>query len=122
MTIKVLGIDSASKRSGFALYKDRRLNKLAVFDSNESLSLGGRLIEFQQQVKDFMPCDLVVIEKVSKSRNLNTVRMLAYFEAAAIIEAEKAGAKVAKRARRTKAEGHSARWPVHFSRAALFVD
>jgi Holliday junction resolvasome RuvABC endonuclease subunit len=46
-------------------------------------------LDWYNHVGTLMPVDLVVIEKVSKSRNLNTVRLLAYFEAAALLVAQK---------------------------------
>lgn len=90
----ILGIDSASSTSGFCLLEDREIKHISHWESDCKLTLPERLIEFKTQVTSFFPVDGIGIEKVSVRRNLNTVRMLAYFEASAMMAAGEWGVPV----------------------------
>jgi Holliday junction resolvasome RuvABC endonuclease subunit len=86
----ILGLDTSSTKSGIALIDEKKnLLKLDLWKKNKKASMYENLVEWQSYVEAFFPVDLVVIEKVSKSRNLNTVRLLAYHEAAVLISAQK---------------------------------
>jgi Holliday junction resolvasome RuvABC endonuclease subunit len=90
----VLGIDSASSKTGFCLLEDREIIHISNWDSDTSLSLPERLYEFSVQVASFFPVDGIGLEMVAVRRNLNTVRMLAYFEASAMLVAGQWGIPV----------------------------
>lgn len=83
----ILGIDSSSTKSGVAVIKDGKVTEVSVFYSNKKDDLGKRLYdwgEYLRNTKAKRRIDAIGLEQVSSSRNLNTVRMLAYFEAVVI--------------------------------------
>ncbi len=86
----VLGCDTSSSKAGIALLDGNyKLRQLDLWTKNKKKDHYANLLDFHNYIGTLMPVDLVVIEKVSKSRNLNTVRLLAYFEAACLLVAQK---------------------------------
>ena len=86
----VLGLDTSSSKAGIALLDGKyKLKQLDLWKKDKKKNHYENLLDFHIYVGRLMPVDLVVIEKVSKSRNLNTVRLLAYFEAACLLAAQK---------------------------------
>jgi Holliday junction resolvasome RuvABC endonuclease subunit len=88
--IRVLGVDASSTSAGVAIIEDGVPVRVDVHKSNKKLDLGRRLYEwglFLVQFRARQKIDLVATEKVTKQRNMNTVRMLAYFEAVALQKA-----------------------------------
>lgn len=90
----VLGADTSSTTSGFALTKNKKVIELSIWKTDKKKSLHQNLADFQEHLGKFFPVDKVVIERVSVSQNLNTVRKLAYFEAAAMISAFRWGTDI----------------------------
>ena len=91
----VLGLDTSSSKAGIALLDDKyKLKKLDLWKKDKKKDHYANLLDFHNYVGKFLPVDLVVVEKVSKSRNLNTVRLLAYFEAACLLAAQKHGIEI----------------------------
>lgn len=91
----ILGLDTSSTKSGIALINSKKeLLQLDLWKKDKKKNLFENLKDWQEYVGSLMPVDLVVIEKVSKARNLNTVRLLAYHEAAAFMKAHDFGAEI----------------------------
>lgn len=87
---QILGLDTSSSKAGIALIDDEyNLKHLDLWKKNKKKDHYENLLDWYSHVESLMPVDLVAIEKVSKSRNLNTVRLLAYFEAAALLVAQR---------------------------------
>lgn len=94
---RVLGIDASSSSAGAAIIEDGIPVQVDVHISNKKLDLGERLINWGRFLNVFRAkrkLHLVSVERVGKQRNLNTVRMLAYFEAAAMMKAGEWGVPV----------------------------
>ena len=91
----VLGLDTSSSKAGIALIDNKnKLVELDLWKKDKKKNHYENLLDFHPYVGRLLPVDLVVIEKVSKSRNLNTVRLLAYFEAACLLAAQKHGTEI----------------------------
>lgn len=91
----VLGLDTSSSKAGIALIDGKnKLIELDLWKKDKKKNHYENLLDFHTYVGKLLPVDLVVIEKVSKSRNLNTVRLLAYFEAACLLAAQKHGTEI----------------------------
>jgi Holliday junction resolvasome RuvABC endonuclease subunit len=91
----ILGLDTSSTKSGIALINSKKeLLEIDLWKKDKRKNLFENLQNWQEYVGSLMPVDLVVIEKVSKARNLNTVRLLAYHEAAAFIKAHEFGTEI----------------------------
>jgi Holliday junction resolvasome RuvABC endonuclease subunit len=91
----ILGLDTSSTKSGIALLNERKtLKSLDLWKKDKKKTAYENLLDWQNYVETLFPVDLVVIEKVSKSRNLNTVRLLAYHEAAVLLSAQKWGIEI----------------------------
>lgn len=87
---RVLGVDASSSSAGVAIIEDGIPVRVDVHKSNKKLDLGVRLYEwgaFLDRFRAKQKIHLVATEKVTKQRNLQTVRMLAYFEAVAMQKA-----------------------------------
>lgn len=88
--MNILAVDAASTRSGIALFINGKVHLTAHHNSNKKLLLSERLTEFGRFLnicKSRTKLDYVAILKASMSRNMNTVRMIAYFESVAIAKA-----------------------------------
>jgi len=86
----VLGLDTSSSKSGIAIVNEKYdLEHLELWTKDKKKDHYANLLDFHNYVSKLFPVDLVVVEKVSKSRNLNTVRLLAYFEAACLLAAQR---------------------------------
>lgn len=88
--MNIIGIDSSSTKSGISFVKDGKVTEVHLFQSNKKDDLGKRLYdwgEFLRSVKAKRKVNLVAVEKDSVNRNLNTVRMLSYFESIALLKA-----------------------------------
>jgi Holliday junction resolvasome RuvABC endonuclease subunit len=91
----ILGIDSSSTQSGVSVVKDGKVTEVHLFRSNKKDDLGKRLYdwgEFLRSVKAKRKVECVAVEKDSVNRNLNTIRMLSYFESVALTKAGEWGA------------------------------
>jgi Holliday junction resolvasome RuvABC endonuclease subunit len=101
--LNVLGIDPASGQAGLCLVSTETDTVLAhetnvafkpAKDDIPELTMSRSLDSWEQRIEALMlkhRIDLVVVEKVSVSWNLDTVRKIAYFEAAAMLAARRAG-------------------------------
>lgn len=101
--MNVLGIDPASGQAGLCLVDTATDTVLAhetnvaykpAKDSLPELTMSRSLDAWEQRIEALLlvhRIDLVVVEKVSVSWNLDTVRKIAYFEAAAMLAARRAG-------------------------------
>ena len=86
----VLGVDPSSTCCGVSIVKNGSPTHISHFVSNKKLDLGRRIWEFGnylRSVRAKQKIDLIAVEEVSKSRNLNTVRKIAYFESVALAKA-----------------------------------
>ena len=91
----ILGLDTSSTKSGIALLDNKKkIKSLDLWKKNNKKTAYENLLDWQIYVETLFPVDLVVVEKVSKSRNLNTVRLLAYHEAAVLLSAQKWGIEI----------------------------
>ena len=91
----ILGLDTSSTKSGIALLNgNKTIKTLDLWKKDKKKEKYQNLHDWYEFVQTLFPVDLVVIEKVSKSRNLNTVRLLAYHEAAVLLAAEKWGIEI----------------------------
>jgi Holliday junction resolvasome RuvABC endonuclease subunit len=91
----ILGLDTSSTKSGIALLNgNKTIKTLDLWKKDKKKTPYQNLHDWYEFVQTLFPVDLVVIEKVSKSRNLNTVRLLAYHEAAVLLAAEKWGIEI----------------------------
>lgn len=86
----ILGLDTSSTKSGIALLNEKReIKNLDLWKKDKKKNPYENLHDWYEYVQTLFPVDLVVIERVSKTRNLNTVRLLAYHEAAVLLAAQK---------------------------------
>ena len=88
--MKVLGVDPASARSGIALLDGERLVHSEQWTVTRALALPTNLAMFAARISILiheLEVELVRIERVHSVQNLDTVRKIAYFEAAAMIAA-----------------------------------
>jgi Holliday junction resolvasome RuvABC endonuclease subunit len=85
-----MGIDPASGQSGIAIVDDEELLHSEVWKKTAVLSLATNLAMFAARCSILLQeldVPVIRIERVSVTMNLNTVRKIAYFEAAAMIAA-----------------------------------
>lgn len=93
----ILGLDTSSTRTGITLLKGDFPVLIEIFESNKKDSLGKRLRDFGkylQSIKKSLPkgsLKAIGVERDSVSRNLNTIRMLSYFEAVVLMKANEWG-------------------------------
>jgi Holliday junction resolvasome RuvABC endonuclease subunit len=92
------GVDPASGTTGIAFVDDNdNVVETAVFTANKKLPIASQMMLFHKMFtvlcKKHKP-RIVVVEKVSVSWNLDTVRKIAYYEAIAMLVAEKHKATV----------------------------
>jgi len=79
-----------------SVLKDGRVTEIHFFKSNKKDDLGRRLYdwgEFLRSIKAKRKIECVAVEKDSVNRNLNTIRMLSYFESVALTKAGEWGAE-----------------------------
>lgn len=91
--MKVLGFDPASTLAGVAFVRDGELGLVDIWrPTSAKASKNDHLLDWFARVgyviRAFEP-DVVAYEQVQSSRNMNTVRILARWEAAVIIQARK---------------------------------
>ena len=88
--MRVLGVDSSSSLSGCALAVDGELVELAKWKPPKKVSKNDSLLDWfvfvGQRMQEWNP-DIVGYEIVRSSRNMNTVRILAYWESAVVVNA-----------------------------------
>jgi len=85
--VNILAVDPSSTRSGTALFIDDRVVQIGHHMSDKKNPLEVRLRVWGHWLNGFRAktrVDYVAILKASMSRNINTVRMIAYFEATAL--------------------------------------
>jgi Holliday junction resolvasome RuvABC endonuclease subunit len=90
----VLGVDPSSTIAAACRLHDKELEKLDTFESHKHTGLHFNLIRFQRFLEEFnedRSVDIVVIERVAVARSMTTVRLLAYYEAAALLKAAQWG-------------------------------
>ncbi len=85
----VLGIDIASRRTGWALINNGRINKkyLGLINIKYNESMGKRLVAFEIALKELIEQynpDEIVIEDIYKGRNAKTFKILSLFRGVAI--------------------------------------
>lgn len=88
--MNILAVDASSSCSGVVLFIKKAPVKIEHHVSNKKDDLGKRLSDFGRflhVVKGKTRLDYVAILKASMSRNMNTVRMIAYFESVALTKA-----------------------------------
>lgn len=100
--LTVMGVDCASKKSGIAILKGNRLIHHQLFDSKLPPNASDAAIT---QAADLLRATLImlahqhkvnkiVVELTGVTRNANTMRLLCYFEAAAMLAAAEAGTEI----------------------------
>lgn len=90
--MRVLGVDGSSSSAGFARAVDDELVHVDIWKPAKHGSKNDHLLSFFAAVgleMDIFKPDLVGYEEVKSARNMNTVRILARWEAAVIIQARK---------------------------------
>lgn len=90
----VLGVDPSSGKSGLAIWDGQKVIYRSVWIASKTRSLPGNLAAFALEVEKLCgkhKVEKVMIEKVSVSWNVNTIRKIAYFEAAAMLAAKMNG-------------------------------
>lgn len=90
--MKVLGVDGSSTSAGFARAVDDELIKVDIWKPAKHGSKNDHLLSWFAAVgleMDVFKPDVVGYEQVQSTRNMNTVRILARWEAAVIIQARK---------------------------------
>lgn len=106
---RVIGIDPASKHAGIAVVENTELLdseqlKLDIGKTTEQLAFA--LSDFKAEIKKWLvkyQPSLLVVENTSVPRNLHTTKILAYFEAVAMIAAAEYKACLIERARTKQA-------------------
>ena len=94
--IFVVGVDPSSTRSGVALLKNGEVIWHGHHESDKKLDIGERLYDFGiylHRKRAKRKITALGVEKDSVNRNMNTVRMLSYFESAALSFAGELGAQ-----------------------------
>src|SRR6187455_965663 len=94
---RALGIDCASRKSGFAVLEGTKLLFHEAYNSMlrsgySDRELAYELNKFKERTREIVrdyKVDITVVELTAGFRNHQTSRMLAYFEAAAIMGATK---------------------------------
>lgn len=88
---RVLGVDPASKNVGIAVVEGTELifsEQLEIIKGDTTEALALALSDFTQEIgrwlRVYQP-SLLVLENTSVQRNVNTIKMLAFFEAAIMI-------------------------------------
>jgi Holliday junction resolvasome RuvABC endonuclease subunit len=94
---RVLGIDPASRNAGLAVVEGEKLlysQQILILAHKDTEELALRLAEFKNVVdlvvKAWQPA-LIVVEHTSVFRNMNTTKLLTYFEAMALLTAAESG-------------------------------
>ncbi len=93
--MNIIGIDSSSTKCGVCFVKDGEVTEVSLFKSNKKDDLGKRLYDWGEYLRRFKAkrkIDCVAVEKDSVNRNLQTIRMLSYFESTALYLAGQWGA------------------------------
>ncbi len=95
--MKVLGADPASWQTGLAILEKKKLLHHEIWQADKEYDLAQNLCDLCDHV--YWLCNdksvgLVVIEKVSVTMNMDTVRKIAYSEAAVMIGAMRLGCPV----------------------------
>lgn len=91
--LRALGVDPSSGVSGLAVAEtdSGHIEWFSAFHTHPDKPLWENMMEFSNEVKRvlsaYAPIEVVVIEKVSVSWNVNTIRKIAYYEACAMLEA-----------------------------------
>lgn len=85
--MRVLGVDPASRACGLAMVQDGELMSKATWKRDDKQTLRDALTDFYHFIDRFCSKkpDVVTVEKVSVSWNLNTIRLIAYFESVAML-------------------------------------
>src|SRR5438477_10994322 len=95
---RVVGVDPSSSTTGVALARDLDLIRIDTFVADKELPIETNMHRFRRSLEaaiDFNGgCEIMVVEKVSVTYNLNTVRKIAYFEAMAMLVGAEVGARV----------------------------
>jgi crossover junction endodeoxyribonuclease RuvC len=92
--VRVLGVDGSSSSAGFARAVGGELVDVDIWKPAKQGSKNDHLFSFFVAVgvaMDFFRPDAVGYEEVKSARNMNTVRILARWEGAVIIQARKRG-------------------------------
>lgn len=96
--MKVLGVDPSSSITGLAVAIDDAPVWSDVFRADPKALVHANLHAYLQHLDRLWAAhgrfDLVIVEKVSVTYNLNTVRKIAYFEAISMLKAVAEGADV----------------------------
>lgn len=93
--MKIIGVDPSSSSSGVAIMTDDIVKKAFTWERNLKLTLELDMLLFHRELVNFMKyeTDLMVVEKVSVQWNVNTIRRIAYYEAAAMMAAAHYGCR-----------------------------
>jgi Holliday junction resolvasome RuvABC endonuclease subunit len=99
--VRVLGVDPSSSVTGLCIVRDAKYESSFLWptpqkDTKDDDQLAHALLMFEVFLAGFCAdkVDRVVIERVSVSWNVNTIRRIAYFESAALRYAARINAKV----------------------------
>lgn len=95
--MRVLGVDPSSSTTGFSLLAEGELHWLSTWSSPEKANITQGLTSFREhldQLGSLLRPDVVAVERLSVSWNLNTVRRICYVEGLALHWAAVSGCKI----------------------------
>jgi Holliday junction resolvasome RuvABC endonuclease subunit len=88
--VKVIGLDPSSSKTGACLIKDGKVTKHSCWFKDTKVEHSQNLVNLSNWLDAFrrkQDIDFVVIEKMSVSRNMRTVRVVSYFEGLCLFKA-----------------------------------
>lgn len=86
----VMGVDPSSGKSGLAVWDGQKVIHSELWIADKKKPLASNIAAFALRVESVIGkhrVNKVMIEKVSVSWNVNTIRKIAYFESAAMLSA-----------------------------------
>lgn len=93
----IISIDPSSTCTGVAFLKNGEVQEFAHWNKNKKASLNANLYDYSLFLRRFRAkrkIDIVASEEVSHSRNVNTIRKIAYFESIGLLLAGEWKAKI----------------------------
>lgn len=85
--ITILAVDPSSTCCGVALLRDGVVERVSHWNKNKKLDLGRNLHNYTLFLRRFrakQQIDWIATEEISHSRNVNTIRKIAYYESQAL--------------------------------------
>jgi Holliday junction resolvasome RuvABC endonuclease subunit len=85
-----LGVDPSSAKTGVCLLKDGKIAKVKIWEKDKKKGHDKNLVLYGKFLDAFVnrhKIDFVVVEKMSVSRNMDTVRVVSYYEGLSLYKA-----------------------------------